>query len=129
MGKDTIKIISENPYRLSEDIFGIGFKTADKIAQNMGVEKNSPYRVMAGIKYKIMEFAGKGHSYVPENELVLEVSAMLDIEINEVEEGLRELALKGDLHLENSEMETLVYYTPFYKAESNVSKRYWNFRG
>jgi len=122
-GKDTVKIISENPYRLSEDIFGIGFKTADKIAQNMGVEKNSPYRVMAGIKYKIMEFAGKGHSYVPENELVLEVSAMLDIEINEVEEGVRDLALKGDLHLENSGMETLVYYTPFYKAEFNVSKK------
>ena len=69
-GKDTVNIISENPYKLSEDIFGIGFKTADKIAQNMGISLESPYRIEGGIRYVINRYAGSGHTYVPKDELL-----------------------------------------------------------
>ena len=122
-GKETIKIISENPYRLSEDIFGIGFKTADKIAQSMGVDPRSPYRIEAGIKFVLMEYAGNGHSYVPKKELFVKVSKLLSLKEDLIDESLRDLALKGDIHLEYIEEEVFVYYMPFYKAESNVSAK------
>ncbi|HLR34029.1 MAG TPA: ATP-dependent RecD-like DNA helicase [Tissierellales bacterium] len=122
-GKDTINTIRENPYRLSEDIFGIGFKTADKIAHNLGIASNSPYRIGAGIKYKILEYAGSGHSFVPIEELLLETSKMLGMEEDIIEISLRELAMKGDIYIENIEEGTRVYYMPFHKAENNVSKK------
>lgn len=122
-GKETIKIISENPYRLSEDIFGIGFKTADKIAQNMGIDPRSPYRIEAGIKFVLMEYAGNGHSYVPKEELFVQVSKLLSLGEDLIDESLRDLALKGDIHLEYIEEEIFVYYMPFFKAESNVSAK------
>ncbi|MBU5436683.1 ATP-dependent RecD-like DNA helicase [Tissierella sp. MSJ-40] len=122
-GKDTINIISENPYRLSEDVFGIGFKTADQIAQKMGISIQSPYRIEAGIKYIIMEHAGNGHCYVPKEELIFHTSKLLQIEDTLIEESIRDLAIKGNVHLINEGDETLVYYTPFHVAENNVSKK------
>ncbi|QQY79150.1 exodeoxyribonuclease V alpha subunit [Keratinibaculum paraultunense] len=122
-GKDTIKIISQNPYKLSEDIFGIGFKTADKIAQNMGIDKKSPYRVEGGIRYILIKYAGAGHSYVPKNELIKGTSELLEIEEELIEESLRNLAIKGTVHILNIEEEAIVYYTPFHVAENNVSKK------
>ena len=108
---------------MSEDIFGIGFKTADKIAQNMGIESNSPYRVEAGIKYKILENAGYGHSFVPMKELIFETAKMLELEEDLIEGSLRDLALKGELYIDNTiDDETRVYYMPFHVAENNVSK-------
>ena len=122
-GRDTINIISENPYRLSEDIYGIGFKTADKIASKMGINKDSPYRIEAGIKYIIMEFAGNGHCYVPKEELIDNTSKLLDVEPNLIEEGIRNLGLRGSVHLITDSEDTYVYYTPFHIAENNVSKK------
>lgn len=122
-GKDTINIISENPYRLSEDVYGIGFKTADKIASKMGINKESPYRVEAGIKYIMMEFAGNGHCYVPKKELILNSSNLLEAGEDLIEEGIRNLGLRGNVHLIPDGEDTLVYYTPFHMAENNVSRK------
>ena len=122
-GNDTVKIIAENPYKLSEDVFGIGFKTADKIAQNMGIAKDSPYRINAGIKFVLMDYAGSGHSYVPKDELLNKSEGMLEVEGDLLEESLRDLAIRGDIQLENTEEEIIVYYMPFYRAETNVSRK------
>lgn len=122
-GKDTINIISENPYRLSEDIYGIGFKTADKIASKMGIDKRSSYRVEAGIKYIIMEFAGNGHCYVPKKELIVHASKLLESGEDLIEEGIRNLGLRGNVHLIPDGEDTLIYYTPFHMAENNVSRK------
>ena len=122
-GKDTINVISENPYKLSEDIFGIGFKTADKIAQNMGISIESPNRIEAGVRYNIMEYAGNGHCYVPKEELIVHTSKLLKVEKELIEEAIRSLAIKGELHISNNGEETLVYYTPFHIAENNVSTK------
>lgn len=122
-GKDTINIISENPYKLSEDIFGIGFKTADKIARNMGIDINSPYRIEGGIRYTLMKYAGAGHSYVPKDELIQSASELLGLEEDLVEGSLRDLALKGTIHISTIEEEVLIYYTPFHIAENNVSRK------
>lgn len=122
-GKDTINIISKNPYKLSEDIFGIGFKTADRIAQNMGIDKNSPYRVQGGIRYIINQYASNGHTYVPKEELVSSAKELLQVEENLIEESIRDLAIKGIVHILNADHEVKVYYTPYHVAENNVSKK------
>lgn len=122
-GKDTINIISKNPYKLSEDVFGIGFKTADKIARNMGIATNSPYRIEAGIKFKLMEWSRNGNTYLPQDVLVKESERMLEVGIELVEQSIRDLAVRKEIQLENVDGETLAYYMAFYRAESNVSKK------
>ncbi|WP_069650374.1 ATP-dependent RecD-like DNA helicase [Caloranaerobacter ferrireducens] len=122
-GNETISKIKENPYRLSEDIFGIGFKMADKIARSMGVDLRSNYRVFAGIKFTLMEFSSEGHTYVPKEELVDKTQSLLEVERELVEDGITALALKQEIQLENVDNEIRVYYMPFYYAEANVSKK------
>ena len=122
-GKETIKVISENPYKLSEDIIGIGFKTADKIAQNMGISKESPYRIEGGIRYTLNTYASNGHVYVPKEELIISAGKLLDLDEALIEDGLREMALKGTIHTLNYNEEVRIYYTPFHVAENNVSKK------
>ncbi len=122
-GTETKNIITENPYRLSEDIYGIGFKTADKIAHSMGIASNSPHRIKAGIKYQILKYAGYGHSFVPMKELLLETSQMLGIEESIIESSIRDLAVKGDIYIETIDEEIRVYYMPFHKAENNVGRK------
>jgi len=122
-GKDTINIISENPYRLAEDIFGIGFKIADRIAKKMGINAKSIYRIEAGIKYLIMEFAGNGHSYIPLEELKAYGAKLLQLEEDLIEEGVRSLGIKGSVNLIQDGEKTLVYYTPFHMAENYVSRK------
>jgi len=122
-GKDTINIISENPYRLSEDIFGIGFKKADEIAKNMGIATNSPYRIEAGIKFQLMKSSGNGHTYVPQGILIEESRKILEVEEELIEQSIRDLAIRKDIQLENVDGEIWIYYMPFYMAETNVSKK------
>ena len=66
-GKETVNILKENPYRLSEDIQGIGFKTADKIAQNMGIEKDSPHRIRGGVDFTLNRSVAEGHIFAQGN--------------------------------------------------------------
>lgn len=122
-GKDTINTISENPYRLSEDISGIGFKTADNIANKMGVNVESPYRVEAGLKFVIMEFAADGHCYVPKLELIPKASILLNVNEELIEDGIRELAMKNSFYVVNSKDGINIYYTPYFMAENNVARK------
>ncbi|EOC99399.1 ATP-dependent RecD-like DNA helicase [Caldisalinibacter kiritimatiensis] len=122
-GKDTVAKIKENPYRLSEDIFGIGFKIADKIAQSLGIDSKSNYRINAGIKFTLMEFASEGHTYAPKEELIAKASQLLNVEESLIEDGLSRLALKQEIQLENIDNQIFVYYMPFFYAETNVSKK------
>jgi len=78
-GSDSIKIVKENPYRLADDIWGIGFKTADKIAQNMGYDKESYARIRSGIMYALNEFANDGHCFAKKDELVNKASELLGL--------------------------------------------------
>ncbi|HZK33368.1 MAG TPA: ATP-dependent RecD-like DNA helicase [Tissierellaceae bacterium] len=122
-GKETIGIIRENPYKLSEDIYGIGFRTADKISEKMGVAKESPYRIEAGIRYTIMSAAGNGHCYLPEKELIEKTVKLLEVDEELIGEGIRNLSIRGSLHGINDEETRLIYYTPFHVAENNVSRK------
>lgn len=122
-GKETIAVISENPYRLSEDIFGIGFKIADKIAGQMGVSRESIFRVEAGIKFVIMESAGNGNCYLPEEILIQKSKRILEVDEDSIREGIRNLGIRGTIHIIKDGDTNLIYYTPYHVAENNVSRK------
>ncbi len=121
-GKNTIAIIRENPYRLSEDIYGIGFKLADKIASSLGVEKDSPYRICSGVKYVLAEYAARGHSYVPYDMLVNSSASLLETTLEIIEDEIRNMAFTDKIHIETINSESVVYYLPYHAAEVNVCK-------
>ncbi len=79
-GDDAIDMVQENPYRLADDIWGIGFLTADKIAQDLGLPVDSPHRMEAGVKYALNEATNEGHVYLPRNELVGKAVELLRID-------------------------------------------------
>ena len=125
-GKNTINNISENPYRLTDDIYGIGFKLADKIAYSLGVEKESPFRTDSGIKYILSEYAANGHSYVPYDMLLDSVSNLLEINKDKIEDEMRNMAFNGKIHIENIKDHKVVYYLPYHIAEVTVCKNLIN---
>ena len=121
-GKNTISMIRENPFRLSEDIYGIGFKLADKIASSLGVEKDSPYRICSGVKYVLAEYAARGHSYVPYNILVNSSASILETALEIIEDEIRNMAFTDKIHIETISSESVVYYLPYHTAEVNACK-------
>ena len=88
---DAIPIVTENPYRLADDIYGIGFVTADTIAQKLGIEKDAPQRVQAGIKYVLSQKADEGHVFQHRAELIEACQTMLEQEPEAIEQGIHAL--------------------------------------
>jgi len=121
-GKNTIHTITENPYRLTEDIYGIGFKLADKIASSLGVERTSPYRISSGVKYVLAEFASRGHTYVPYTMVLNSTLNILETTAEDTEDEIRNMAFTGKIHIETIYDEQAVYYIPYHTAEVNVCK-------
>ena len=78
-GTEAVPLVSENPYRLAKDIRGIGFRTADQIAEKLGIEKTSMIRARAGLSYALMEAVGNGHCALPEDDLLALAEQLLEI--------------------------------------------------
>lgn len=121
-GSQTIKIVEENPYRLIDDIFGIGFRKADEIAQKIGIAGNDPARIAGGLRYALQYYVQEGNTYCPQQELCEKTGQMLDVPIEEVRERLIELAFEGEVAIENADGRNQVYLMPYYRAEMNVTK-------
>lgn len=119
----TIAYIQENPYRLADEISGIGFKKADQIARAMGISSNSKYRIHSGIKYMLGTFHGEGHTYAPGDILIDRTRELLSVEESEVVEGIQELALKQKIQLERQDEEIIVYSMPYFYAETNTCNK------
>ena len=122
-GNETIGIIRENPYRLSEDIYGIGFKMADKIAQNMGIERDSAHRIEGGIKYTLSSSAQEGHVYLPKEELLKNAREILGLDPILIDNQLLDLHRKGSIVIKLVDGESLVYSSLLYKAEQEVARK------
>ncbi len=118
-----ISRIKENPYCLCEDIFGIGFKTADRIAMKLGIDPSSKFRVKSGIKYLLAHAASNGHTYLPENDLRERAQILLDIERNRLDDGLISLIFDKTVVTERCNDMNHVYLSSFYNAEQSVCKR------
>ena len=122
-GVASIQKVKENPYVLTEEISGIGFKIADKIARNLGVEANSPYRIQSGIKYLINEFCSMGNTYMPLDKLSREAVNILVVNSAEVEENMRRLGMEQKIVIETIDGVSAVFNLNFYYSELGVTKR------
>lgn len=119
----TIEVINKNPYRLAEDIRGIGFKIADNIAEKIGIDKNSKDRIEQGILYALNQSLGSGHTYLPKHVLIEESSKILDVKGPIIEECIMGLAYDQKIHLEKSDGDHLIYLIPYYISENGVCKQ------
>ena len=117
-------ILKENPYRMAEDIQGIGFKIADEIAAKIGIHTDSDYRIRSGLLYTLMLAGAEGHCYLPQNILLDKAGELLGLEPVIIEPQLGNLAMDKKLvikRLSNAE-ECKVYAAPYYYAELNCAK-------
>ena len=96
-GNDAILIVTEDPYRLADDIYGIGFVTADTIAQKLGIDKDAPQRVQAGIKYVLSQKADDGHVFQRRVELIEACQTMLEQEPEAIAQGISSLVEKEEI--------------------------------
>lgn len=125
-GNAAIKIVEENPYRLAMDIFGIGFITADKIAEKMGFAKDSLVRAEAGVLYVLNQLAAdQGHVYYPEQRLIEESQTILEIEADIIQKAILNLADGKKVTIDEKPYldHKAVYLSHFYLAESQAAGR------
>ena len=118
-----IETINKNPYKLAEDIRGIGFKIADSIAGNIGIEKDSKDRVSQGILYTLNQSLASGHTYLPKNVLIQEAVKLLEVKASIVEECVMGLAYDQKVHIEKMNGQELIYLIPYYLSENGVCKQ------
>ena len=130
-GNEAIKIVQENPYRLATDIFGIGFITADKIAEKMGFAKDSELRAAAGILYVLHELTDEGHVYYPYEPLILKCKEMLDIDREIIVKAIGTVAVDKQIVIEDinqnlaefQENNKAVYLAGYHIAEKSLAAR------
>lgn len=120
-GERMYSIIQENPYRLAEDISGVGFKIADEIAAKVGIRSDADYRVRAGILYALLQAANNGHVYLPKSVLVGKTCEILIVEAQTVERHLMGLAMEKKIVIKESEQEPQIYSSAYYYMELNTA--------
>ncbi|MEG1188340.1 MAG: ATP-dependent RecD-like DNA helicase [Bacteroidales bacterium] len=118
-GKDSIEKVKDNPYRLADDIWGIGFKTADGIASKMGYEKNDLRRCRSGILYTLNQLSNEGHVYSEEEQLLQAAVTLLEADEQSISVALADMLANDDLKRE----EEAIYLPPFYYSECGTAKR------
>ena len=121
-GRNVYHIIEENPYRLADDVAGVGFKTADEIAAKVGIHTDSDYRIRSGIFYTLMQSIGEGHVYLLKDALTWRAGKLLEVEIDNIEKYLMDLAMEKKVVLKEAEDGVRVYSSRFYYMELNVAK-------
>lgn len=116
-GKESIETVKGNPYRLADDIWGIGFKTADTIAEKMGYGKEDPRRCRSGILYTLSELSDEGHVYGVREQLVSTAETLLEAGREAISAVLDDMVSNGDLKTEGE----AIYLPPFYYAECGTA--------
>lgn len=119
-GNESIEIVKSNPYRLADDIWGIGFRTADKIAQHMGYAKDSYERCSSGITYVLNEFGNEGHCYAEIEQLTEKAMTILEVERTVIETAIPTMAQEKKIILDE---EDIIYVPAFYYSEVGSAKR------
>ncbi len=124
LGQNAVSLIKENPYILTDFPDGVGFKTADKIAFAQGFANNNPLRIKYGIKYLLTNAAYKsGHTYLPEEELILAAISAFNITEEEAQNGITDLSLSHSLYFEEYGGKRKCILSVFYSAEHYVARR------
>ena len=119
-GNESIKVVQENPYRLADDIWGIGFKTADTIAEKMGFDKEKFARLRSGLLYTLNKLSEEGHCYGTREQLIKTGTELLDVDESLLSMTLDEMIRTEDVKVED---ETAIYLPPFYYSEIGTARR------
>lgn len=122
-GPETIKCVMENPYRLITDIRGIGFAQADQIAAKLGVQRDSEYRIMSGIRFALGRYAANGNTYAPFKQFCEETGSMLDIPSTDIKDMAEQLAIDDIVRIAEVEQREVIYPSAYFKAENSVARR------
>ncbi len=121
-GLGIYSILEENPYRLADDIEGVGFKTADEIAFRIGIHTDSDFRIQSGIFYTLLQSVQEGHVYLEEKVLSAKAAQLLEVEITDIEKYLMDLAMEKKVVLKQDEGQVRVYPAKYYYMEMNTAR-------
>ena len=121
-GDSVYSVLQENPYRLAEDISGVGFKIADEIASRIGIHTDSDYRIRSGMLYTLLQATGEGHVYLPKEEFFARSSRLLGVDPSYMEKHLMDLAMDRKIIQKQKEEQILVYPTQYYYLELNTAR-------
>ncbi|MDF2593723.1 MAG: helicase, RecD/TraA family [Clostridia bacterium] len=119
-GNNSIEVVKENPYKLADDVYGIGFKTADMLASKLGIDKDSFKRCRAGLFYTLSQLSEEGHCYATSEQLAAKCVEILEIEEAKIVMSMDHLLLAKELIKEEPDM---IYLPPFYYSEKGVARR------
>ena len=122
-GSAVYKVIEENPYRLAEDIEGVGFRTADEIALSAGIDRNSPYRIRSGLLYTLSFAASQGHIYLPKDLLISRAASMLEADAGYVAAECDNLGMDRKMIIKLSDTGPRVYKPSLYYMEADCARR------
>lgn len=120
-GQEVYGILKENPYRLADDIEGVGFRTADDIAAKAGIRTDSDFRVRSGILYTLLQASGEGHTFLPQEELTAKTSELLGIDKDIIEKNYMDLSIDRKIIMKQSGEQTQIYSASFYYMEANTA--------
>ena len=120
-GQEVYGIIKENPYRLADDIAGVGFRTADEIASRVGIRTDSDFRIKSGILYTLLQASAEGHTFLPQEELTKRASNLLEVEPEYIERHYMDLAIERKIILKQMQEQTQIYAATFYYMEANTA--------
>ncbi|MBQ9122627.1 MAG: ATP-dependent RecD-like DNA helicase [Lachnospiraceae bacterium] len=121
-GMSLYQVLQENPYRLAEDVQGIGFKIADEIAAQIGIHTDSDYRIRSGLLYTLLQGANEGHTYLPMGVLLERASQLLEVDTSQIEPQIPNLSMERKLFIKKDEQETKIFSSAFYYAELNCAR-------
>lgn len=121
-GQSVYGILQENPYRLAEDISGVGFKIADEIAARIGIHTDSDYRIRSGMLYTLLQASGEGHIYLPKDELFDRCSRLLGVDVSYMEKHLMDMTIDRKLVVKETNGTAAVYPSQYYYLELNTAR-------
>ena len=121
-GQSVYGVLQENPYRLAEDISGVGFRIADDIASRIGIHTDSDYRIRSGMLYTLLQASGEGHIYLPKEELFSRASRLLGVDVSYMEKHLMDMVVERKLILKETEEGTVVYPKRYYNLELDSAR-------
>lgn len=121
-GGEIYRVIRENPYRMADDLEGVGFRIADEIARRAGISTDSDFRIRSGIFYVLQQASGEGHIYLPREELISRTVELLGVSVDSMDDRLRDMAVDRKIVLRTEEDEVRVYAASYYYLELNTAK-------
>lgn len=120
-GQELYTILKENPYRLADDIQGVGFRIADEIASRIGIHTDSDFRIRSGILYTLMQAAAEGHTCLPQNVLTQRAAELLGLETEYIEKHYMDLAIERKVMIKEMDKVRYLYASHFYYMEMNTA--------